>query len=311
MEFFQELRVSSNFYKMLMDALCDGVYCTDMERRIIYWNPSAERLTGFSSAEVVGSRCSDNLLQHVSGEGECLCNGMCPLAATVADGIIREAQVFLHHKQGHRLPVFVRTSRLINEDNQTIGGVEIFTEASTYLKQQEEIEFLQRQSLLDALTELPNRRYYQQAIEITFDEYRRYGAPFGLLMFDVDDFKRVNDQYGHDQGDLVLQMVAKSLQRCSRSSDFVFRWGGEEFVMIIKNINQEKLHELAERQRLLVKLSYLRMGHERLSVTVSGGATMVRSNDSPESIFHRADKYLCQGKSREKNCVIDDVSSLV
>ena len=307
-DIWQELRVDRNFYKMLMDALCDGVYCTDLQRRIIYWNPSAERLTGFTGEDVIGHSCGDNLLQHVSDRGDCLCAGMCPLAATMADGVNREAQVFLHHKQGHRVPVLVRTSRLVDENQKTVGGIELFTDASSYFKQQEEFEHLQRQALIDPLTGLANRRYFQQAIEVIFDEYRRYGSSFGLILFDIDDFKRVNDRYGHDMGDRVIQMVAKSLQSCSRSSDFVARWGGEEFALIVKNINRDKIHELAERQRLLVKLSYLRERENILNVTVSGGVTVVRSDDTPESLFQRVDRYLYQSKSQDKNSVTDDLS---
>jgi PAS domain-containing protein len=86
------------FYKRLLDSLNDAVYFVDRERRIVYWNKGAERITGFSSDDVLGHLCYDNLLSHVDGKGQELCRGHCPLSATMADGEAREAQVFLRHK---------------------------------------------------------------------------------------------------------------------------------------------------------------------------------------------------------------------
>ena len=81
------------FYKNLLDSLHDGVYFVDRDRRITYWNSGAERISGYESSEVVGRRCSDDLLMHIDKEGSCLCGAKCPLAHTLDDGLIREAEV--------------------------------------------------------------------------------------------------------------------------------------------------------------------------------------------------------------------------
>ena len=95
------------FFSELLDNLTDGVYFVDRERRIVYWNKAAERITGFSKSEVIGCRCLDNILTHVNEEGGNLCHSGCPLAQTIEDGKSRKADVFLHHKDGHRQPVLV------------------------------------------------------------------------------------------------------------------------------------------------------------------------------------------------------------
>ena len=99
------------FYEKLIDGLHDGVYYVDTNRTIIYWNKSCERITGYSRAEVVGRSCKDNLLNHCTESGGELCLQGCPLTATIGDGAPREADVFLHHADGHRVPVRVRHAR--------------------------------------------------------------------------------------------------------------------------------------------------------------------------------------------------------
>src|SRR5512138_899186 len=94
-----------NFYKDIIDNLYDGVYFVDRDRRITFWNKGAERITGYSSDRVIGRCCRDNILAHVAEEGTKLCSDLCPLQHAMADGNARESEAFLHHADGHRVPV--------------------------------------------------------------------------------------------------------------------------------------------------------------------------------------------------------------
>ncbi|MCP4645400.1 MAG: PAS domain S-box protein, partial [bacterium] len=99
-------------FRNILDNLYDAVYFVDRDVGITYWNQAAERLTGFSASEVTGRKCSDAVLTHVDEQGHLLCVHGCPLQATMQDGSSREAEVFLHHKNGFRVPVAVRTSAI-------------------------------------------------------------------------------------------------------------------------------------------------------------------------------------------------------
>ena len=101
-----------NFYKDIVDNLYDGVYFVDRDRVITYWNKGAERITGYSAKETLGRACRDNLLNHVTANGIELCKSNCPLAAVMQDGNPREAEVYLHHKDGHRVPIIVRATAM-------------------------------------------------------------------------------------------------------------------------------------------------------------------------------------------------------
>src|SRR5512139_2403015 len=100
----------TRIYKSLLDNLYDGVYLVDRERRINYWNRGAERITGYKVVEAVGRNCHENFLRHVDAQGNQLCLVGCPLSATMADGEPRSEQVYLLHKNGHRVPVLVRAA---------------------------------------------------------------------------------------------------------------------------------------------------------------------------------------------------------
>ena len=110
----------------LLEAMSEAVYAVDTDRRVTYWNPAAERLTGYRASDVVGRRCWDNILSHVDDKGAVLCTTGCPLPATIEGGRAREAHVFLRHRDGHRVPVAVRAAALCSADGAVIGAVEVF-----------------------------------------------------------------------------------------------------------------------------------------------------------------------------------------
>ena len=288
-------------YSRIIDHLYDGLYYVDRNRVIQYWNRAAERITGYAAAEVVGRPCSDNILTHVTDNGDNLCMGACPLAATLEDGQMREASVFLHHKDGHRVPVSVRVAPLNGPDGKAIGCVELFTDMSSLKSIETRMKELEEMALLDRLTGIANRRYIEKELSIHLSEEKRFQIPFGILFMDIDHFKKFNDTYGHDVGDQVLKYVANTLLKNSRPFDVMGRWGGEEFVGILRNVGLEQLEELGNRLRMLVESSYIASQDKTLHVTISMGATLMRHDDTLESLIKRADNLLYESKSAGRN----------
>jgi diguanylate cyclase (GGDEF)-like protein/PAS domain S-box-containing protein len=299
----------SEFYRELLDSLSDGVYFTDLEGRIIFWNKAAEQLSGFSQSEVLGRRCSDNILMHVDASGTCLCTSGCPLRATISDGRPRDADVYLHHKDGSRIPIRARATPMKDNSGKILGAVEVFSDNTAKEQLAERLARMEQLALLDPLTTLPNRRYIETQIYSHLEEFRRAGWAFGVLFMDIDDFKRVNDTRGHEAGDRVLKMVSKTLDANSRYFDIVGRWGGEEFVAVIHNVDDRILEEIAERFRVLVAQSVL-TDLDSLRVTISIGVTMASAGDSIDSIVRRADENLYTAKQAGKNCIFKDRRSI-
>ena len=285
----------------VLENLHDGLYFTDTHRVITFWNHAAERITGYTAAEVLGRSCAANILVHVDTDGRSLCGGLCPLAMAMADSVGREAEVFLRHKDGHRVPVLVRTGPLKDRQGQVVGGIELFTDLSNILANNSRVRELEQLALLDNLTQLANRTYLLREIEARFEEMRRYGIPFGLLFMDIDFFKRFNDTYGHDVGDAVLKLVANTFVANSRAFDVYGRWGGEEFVGVIRSIDAEDLVVLGNRMRVLVNQSFLMHDEARLGVSISLGATVAKPDDTAESLIKRADQLLYRSKKEGRN----------
>ncbi|HXY55850.1 MAG TPA: diguanylate cyclase [Nitrospirota bacterium] len=295
------MKADDGFYKTLLDNLYDGVYFVDRDRRITYWNRGAERITGYASAEVVGKRCSDAILMHVDNEGNVLCRGGCPLADTIADGAERSTKVFLHHKDGHRVPITVRVAPISDDHGEIVGGVEIFSDNTPAVAALERVAEFEQLAYIDPLTGLANRRYAEITLNSRFEELDRYNWAFGVIFIDIDRFKDVNDRFGHDTGDEVLKMVSKTLQNSVRSFDVVGRWGGEEFIAVIANVGGEELLATANRFRALVEESSI-PAVPGLRVTISLGATIARRDDDIASILKRVDQLMYESKDAGRNC---------
>lgn len=290
-------------YQELVENLHDGVYFLDPDRKITYWNKGAERLSGYSRTETIGRSCADNLLVHVDNKGVNLCQSECPAAKTLVDGQPREAGVYLRHKDGHRVPVLVRVAPVRDPDGKITGAVEVFSDNTPRAELAQRVEQLSKMAFFDPVTELANRRYAQINLQARIEETRRFGWRFGVLFLDIDRFKAVNDTYGHEVGDRVLRMVARTLGSNVRPFDLVARWGGEEFVATIANVDLDHLYVLADRLRALVAQSSLNTDPKGLAVTVSVGGTISKPEDTADSVIGRADGFMYESKLAGRNRV--------
>ncbi|MBL4701045.1 MAG: sensor domain-containing diguanylate cyclase [Phycisphaeraceae bacterium] len=287
----------------VLNNLTDGVYIVDRDRRIIFWNQAAHQITGFSAAQVIGSRCQDDILMHVNQKGCSLCKNGCPLTGVIKNGQPRNLNVFLNHRQGHRVPVHVRTSPILGSEGEVLACVEVFSDDTHRQSLMDQLTNLESQALLDPLTGLANRRHFDAALKASLNKHARHNVPFGLILADIDHFKRFNDYYGHTVGDDVLKLVSRTLASNSRPYDTVSRWGGEEFALIVELEDADRLYQHASRLCHLVANSSLKHDDTQVSVTLSIGVTMIRKKDSAKSIIQRVDELLYTSEEEGRNCV--------
>jgi diguanylate cyclase (GGDEF)-like protein len=165
-------------------------------------------------------------------------------------------------------------------------------------------------ALTDPLTGIGNRAAMQSAGRTQIELALRHGLPMSLLLIDIDHFKRINDTYGHAKGDVVLQLLARTIARTVRRSDQAFRYGGEEFVVLLGHTDLAGAEVMAERIRILVAGS--RELHRELSegVTVSVGVGTLREQDTLESLCERADRALYLAKRSGRNRVVSAAAEL-
>lgn len=292
------LSADPGFFRDLLFHIRDGVYFVDRERKILFWNEGAARLTGYSEQEVVGRFCQDNILGHMDGCGNPVCGQHCPLSDAITDGKGHEAALFLRHKLGHRVPVLVRVEPIRDKDGNIEGAVEIFSDNTAQTEAARRTEELSRMAFLDHLTQLPNRRFLEMALQIALAEYQVHHSPFAVLVADVDHFKDINDRFGHAFGDRVLKEIGARLVRSLRPSDVVGRWGGDEFVAIVHNIGDDQLRSLTERCVALVGRTEIGGGQDgAAAISISIGAARVRVDEDPLAVFARADQLVYASKA--------------
>ena len=278
----------------------------DRERKITLWNQTAEEVTEYRSKKIVGNFCYDKIRRHVEMGGNEQCRNGCPLKKNIEDRENREAEVFLQHREGHRVPVKLRVAPIKDEKGAISGAVEIFHDNSEMVSLMGRLEELEELSMIDEITECPNRRFLEMSIHSRCEEMRRYGRSFGLLFVDIDKFKSVNDTHGHHVGDRVLSMVSNTLSGTLRPFDIVGRWGGDEFLVIVVNVGETDVLVVAWRWRSMVEQSGFSENGVPLKVTVSVGAALALEGESEEEIVKRADRMMYMSKTTGGNRVTTD-----
>jgi diguanylate cyclase (GGDEF)-like protein/PAS domain S-box-containing protein len=295
------LHPDANLVHTILENLSEAVCAFDLQRQVTYWNRGAEAITGFGASEVVGRKCSAGILVHVDERGRSICKSGCLLGKAIQDRRTSNAELFIRHKHGYRVPVHVRFAPLVDDARNVVGALQVFREGTTGMAVAQRIRELEKLSFLDPLTNLANRRYTDLTLRSLCAELSRGGAPFGVILLDIDDLKEINDSHGHDAGDMVLGAVAKTLLVGSRPFDVKGRWGGDEFIAIVSSVDQMGLAQAAERFRALIEATSVPYGERELRTTVSVGATMAMPGDDERSLIRRADEELYQSKAKGKN----------
>lgn len=289
-------------HSALLDTMAEGLYVVDRDRVISYWSAAAERITGFSAAEVVGRSCGDGLLNHLDEAGESMCGDRCPLLATMRDGVPLEVRVFAHHAEGHLVPVRVAARALRDESDAIIGAVETFADDAKAADTESRLRVAERLAVTDHLTGLGNRRGLERCLEERLRE--EGGAGVAVLALDIDRFKLVNDNHGHAFGDEVLMTVSRTLVNVVGDGDLVMRLGGDEFVIVTRSAPAREVEDLAARVRAAVSTKRVADAGITLRITVSVGVAFGNPDDSPESVVKRADEAMLQAKRMGKDVVV-------
>ena len=165
------------------------------------------------------------------------------------------------------------------------------------------LEETEAKALVDSLTNVLNRNAYNMKVIQMMREFSQTKNYFCLLVLDIDHFKKFNDTYGHKAGDRVLKSVAASVQDSLRASDLVFRYGGEEFVVLLSGIQEDNAFKLAEKIRKGVEKEYFVDKDQKLKVTISLGVACVTEGESELELFERADKAMYVAKRKGRNRV--------
>ncbi|WP_200258743.1 sensor domain-containing diguanylate cyclase [Halorhodospira neutriphila] len=270
-----------------------SIFITDPEGRILRVNPAFRRTTGFPA---------EACLQHSPLE---LLRPACAHGALLRD-ILRQtraagswsSEVWIHRRSGEALPIHITLSAIHDEAGRLEHYVGVFYDISHQKALEKELE---RQAFYDQLTGIANRRHFESLLTQEIRRAERYGTPVCLALVDVDHFKTINDAYGHEAGDEILQSVVHALQARLREADVLSRWGGEEFTILLPETHAEQAQRLAESLRAFVEATPLPTGGH---VTISLGLAQYRPGETTKDLLKRSDEALYRAKRLGRNCVV-------
>jgi diguanylate cyclase (GGDEF)-like protein/PAS domain S-box-containing protein len=284
----------------VFDASPGGIMVTDPDCRIIRVNKAFCAMTGYAEEDVLGKRPA------------ILASGMHDelffqqMWLEISERGRWEGEIMNRHHDGHILPEYLSICCVSDEKGGVVNYVGMLMDISERLKAQERIQYLAHH---DYLTELPNRALLVERAEQALILAKRYQRRLAIIFMDLDQFKPINDNYGHNVGDKVLCMVARRLQSMVRRSDTVCRQGGDEFVIIYANVTWEQAVSFAEelRRRVLALEMEHRFSKALPVVTISQGVCwgIPRKGNRSWEFLHAADNMLYRVKkfSRNNYCV--------
>lgn len=288
---------SLEIFKGVMDNLVEGVYVVDMERRIVYWNEGAAKITGYSRNQVLGYRCGRDLLAHTDPQGILMCDRDCPLERALRDGIHTECESMMQNNGGYPVPVLVEVMPIRSRQGRIVGAAQIFRDHTRFRETADRLMQMKRVAMEDPVTHLGNRRRVETVLQARIREFERYGLSMGVIFADINNFKLINDTFGHDVGDRVLEDVATAFRQTVRRIDTVGRWGGDEFVCVVPHTDGEELDVLSERLRINVRRLQIDLDeHRRIRPSLSIGTATIRPGDTTDSLIARADLAMYENK---------------
>ncbi|MDR3631157.1 MAG: diguanylate cyclase [Desulfocapsaceae bacterium] len=313
------LAESQRWLSQIIQGSAVPTFVLDREHRIREWNIACENMTGFKAEQMIGT-CNqwkafsakqrpvlaDFILDGVSKEEISMQYGDKFCLSLVGEGY--EVEDFIPMQEAEGKWLFFTASPLRDEAGVVIGAIETLQDVTRRRKAEDALrvskERYRELSMTDDLTNLYNARYLHLRAVEEINRAERYGRPLSLLMLDMDDFKSYNDSFGHLKGDLVLQRLADTIRRCIRKTDSAFRYGGEEFTVLLPESPQEEAVFIAERIRQEFLREIFSPAPETVvSKTVSIGVAQLVSGEMVNALLSRADQNLYRAKRSGKNRV--------
>lgn len=283
--------------KLLADAVektADMVKIINKNGKIVFVNDSTVNISGYSRNELIGKNPSVFKSGHHDN------NFYSTIWFTVLSGNIFQGTFVNKKKNGHLFYEEETITPLLDDDKTLKYFVVTSKDISERIKMEQKLYKL---ATVDALTGIYNRQKCIEQLDIEISKFKRYNDKFVLIMLDIDDFKRINDTYGHDVGDAVLIGISKVISQQIRKSDIFSRWGGEEFMIIAANLTIYEAIQFSEKLREDIKSNNFKNVGQ---ITVSIGVTLPQRDETKDKLLKRVDDAMYMSKENGKNqtCIL-------
>jgi diguanylate cyclase (GGDEF)-like protein/PAS domain S-box-containing protein len=295
---------SESKMRAIADSAWDAILMMDSQGRVSYWNPAAERILGYTEDEAIGQKLHDLIAPQRYHEAH---NAGFPSFVQTGQGaaIGNLHEIVARRKNGTEVPVQLSLSGF--QLNGVWCAVGIISDISERKHLQDELKL---QATVDDLTGITNRRHFLTLALGELKRALRLNHPLTVAMVDIDNFKFVNDTYGHAAGDQILLKFAHFCQKNIREIDVFARIGGDEFVILLPETNSEQAYVTIDRIRQSLATIHMDFAGKPISITISSGiASLKVEEESIDTLLSRADQALYQAKEAGRNrVVVDDLT---
>lgn len=240
-------QVDSTFYKNLLETLDEAVYYVDSSRQILFWNNKAEEMTGYLKSDVINARCHHNILNHVDENGKNMCVHQCPLLMAIQSEEQQNSSLYLHHKNGHRIPVSIRSMPIKNAEGMILGAVEMFSSNARKETDESKIKELARLAYLDNESNLPNKNYMEMKWESIHSELVSNGLEYGVLFLRIANYDHIMNQMEYTTSVKVITSVSKTMHSIGHDQHVIGRWNDTDFLVLMPSANFDNTENFAKR----------------------------------------------------------------
>jgi diguanylate cyclase (GGDEF)-like protein/PAS domain S-box-containing protein len=300
----EALKISETLYRRLFETARDGILILDAETgQIQDVNPYLIEMLGYSKEEFLGKKLWD------VGAFKDIEASKIAFAELQSKGYVRYEDLPLEKSTGEHVDVeFVSNIYFVNQTKVAQCNIRDITrrkEAEDLLRESE--KRYRELSIVDNLTQLFNSMHFYQQLKMEIDRANRYQQPLTLLLLDIDDFKQFNDTYGHIEGDMILSRFCQAVIRCLRQTDSAYRYGGEEFTILLPMSTSEDGIVIAERIRAELKQEiFPPVSGKNIHMTVSIGLAQYKLQEDMKAFVHRVDQLMYQAKKGGKNRICSE-----
>lgn len=305
----QILLKQQNILEATLNGMAVPAFMVDTQGKILYWNTACEILTGLRSIDMIGTDrqwepfynykrpvLADLIAQQHTEQVTRFYIGK-HKRSTMIKGAIEAEDYFVKLNNTH---LFFTASPIFNDRGILIGAIETFQDVS---EAKETINSLSNAVYIDELTTLYNKFKYAETISNICESRINENREIYLAIIDIDNFKQINDKYGHFNGDIALKELGNIIKTSIRETDLLFRFGGEEFLIILeKSKSDTKL--ILERLRKIIEDNILYLEEGNIKFSISTGVTELELNDTPDTVFKKADSALYLAKNTGKNRIV-------
>ncbi|MBN1627537.1 MAG: GGDEF domain-containing protein [Deltaproteobacteria bacterium] len=280
------------FFKDLVSLCPDGIIAINRKGMIVIFNKAAEVITGYTAEETLG-KISITELYHSAEMARRIKKDMYG-KDWGGPGRLHDYEVEAIRKSGEKIPIRF-SATLLWDNGEEVGSVGFFADLTPHKRMEEKFH---QMSITDGLTGLYNHRHFYTVLSEELNRAKRYKRPLSLMCFDLDNLKHCNDNYGHLEGDRVLRLVGDTLRSVLRQSDSCFRYGGDEFMVLLPEANRHKAFLVAEKVRdtFALRSSHSEKGKDPQKYSFSIGIAQASKGEDTESFIKRADLAMYEAK---------------